>query len=127
MGSGLASIGLLAVTACAVMGLPRIEDSPAPREYYEQTTTAESTCSPPVELLRSASEVVRPYREVATLSATCYPGTPRLCEQRLKERACELKAEAIILMAPTPGGTPSGASTQSQVSLSGRAVRWKQE
>jgi hypothetical protein len=78
-------------------------------------------------LLRSGSELIRPYQEVATVSATCYPGTPRLCEQRLTQRACELKADAVILVESTAGGTPAGSSTQSQIAMSGRAVRWTEE
>jgi hypothetical protein len=101
---------------------PRLEDASAPNDAYEQTRGA--PCEPPVELLRSESEARRPYRDVASLSASCYPGAPRLCENRLLARACELKADAVILRPSVPGGTPVGASKQSQISVDARAVRW---
>lgn len=118
----------LATSGCGLMATPRPEDNAAPSEYYNKLKSPErtqSSCSPPVELLRSTSEALRPYDELATLSASCYPGTPSLCEDRLTQRACELKADAVILMQPTAGGTPPGSSTQSQISMSGRAVRWR--
>jgi hypothetical protein len=79
-----------------------------------------------VELLRSAAETRRPYRELASLSATCSPGARELCERRLLDRACQLHASAVILAPETAGGTPLGASTLSHISLSGRAVRWSE-
>lgn len=107
------------------LATPRIEDAPAPRDYLRQSAGPKRSCDALVEVVRSAGEVRRPYREIATLSASCYPGMPKVCEDRLTERACELKADAVILMPSVAGGTPPGASTQSEVSMSGRAVVWK--
>ncbi|HET9931038.1 MAG TPA: hypothetical protein VFQ35_10135 [Polyangiaceae bacterium] len=118
---------LCGCVAVSCLATPRPQDAPAPRDYFHQAKAPSSTCEPRVEVLRSAAEALRPYREVATLSASCYPGTPRLCEDRLAQRACELKADAVILMEPTSGGTPPGSSGQSEISMSGRAVRWNSE
>lgn len=115
---------VLCSSRVSCLATPRPQDAPAPREYFRQTTEAPAQCDPPVEVLRSAAEANRPYREIATLSASCYPGTPRLCEDRLARRACERKADAIILMDSASGGTPPGSSGQSEISMSGRAVRW---
>jgi hypothetical protein len=113
--------------AVSCLATPRPEDASAPREFFHQAKRPRSSCEPAVEVVRSVAEANRPYREVATLSASCYPGTPRLCEDRLAERACELKADAVILMDPTSEGTPPGSSGQSEISMSGRAVRWNPE
>jgi hypothetical protein len=103
---------------------PHVEDDAAPFDYYAEAKAPKQSCSPAVELVREASTVHRTYAEVASLSASCYPGAPQLCEQRLLVSACEHQADALILMSPEPGSTPLGASRQSQVSMSGRAVRW---
>jgi hypothetical protein len=113
--------------ALSCIPTPRPEDAPAPRDYFRQATAPKRRCEPAVEVLRSPAEARGNYKELASLSASCYPGTPRLCEDRLAERACELKADAIILMAPTAGGTPPNTSGQSEISMSARAVRWSTE
>jgi hypothetical protein len=110
---------------CSSMSLtPRLQDSQAPRDYLAEAKPSKQSCDPPVELVRSPTDAQRPYREIASLSATCYPGAPTLCEQRLLQRACEHQADALILTESEPGGSPPGASGQSQISISGRAVRW---
>lgn len=81
-------------------------------------------CATEVEVVRSVAEANRPYREVANLSANCYPGVPTECERRLLDRACELDADAIILTEARTGGTPPGASADSRVVRSALAVRW---
>jgi hypothetical protein len=113
-----------ALGGCVSLPTPRAEDASAPSDYLASANTAAATCAPEVELLRSAAEVRRPFRQLADLSATCYPGAPRVCENRLLARACELRADALVLNEATSGGTPPGASSQSRISLSGRAVRW---
>jgi len=119
----------LAVAGCAVgcssLSLtPRIQDSPAPHDYFAEAKPTKQACDPPVELVRSSADEHRPYHEIASLSASCYPGAPTLCEQRLLQNACEHQADALILSESEPGASPPGASGQSQISLSGRAVRW---
>jgi hypothetical protein len=126
MSRRLLSLGLAyCLTGCFAL-TPRNEDAPAPRDAYEQVTGSRPSCEPMVELLRSAAQTPRPYRELASLSATCSPGARELCERRLLERACQLRANAVILSPDTPGGTPPGASFLSQISVSGRAVRWSE-
>ena len=104
-------------------GTPRIEDSSAPRQYVS-ATRPQARCEPLVELLRSVAQANRPYREVASLSANCYPGVPTECERLLLDRACQLRADAVILMESRSEGTPPGAAKDSRVSRSAIAVRW---
>lgn len=110
--------------ACLTLPTPRIEDASAPRDYYRQASLSEQSCDPPVEIVPSPSRARLAYREIASLSARCYPGSPRVCELRLAERACALKADAVILTEGTSDGTPPGGSQQSEISMYGRAVRW---
>jgi hypothetical protein len=122
---GVLWLGLfgLGSAGCVPLGLGRFEDSSAPREYQSALRSHEQ-CAPEVEVVRSVGEANRPYREVANLSANCYPGVLSECERRLVERACELKAHAIILTATKGGGTPLGGTTDSRVTRSALAVRW---
>jgi hypothetical protein len=125
--SKLAIVGaawILSATACLGVVPPPVEDPAAFNDSYAQATSKPPACQPMVELLRSEGEARRPYREVANLSANCYPGTPQVCERRLLDRACELKADAVILKPAEPGGSPPGGSSQSRTSLGARAVRW---
>lgn len=110
----------LGFLACAT---PRIQDSLAPGQYRTAARPHE-LCVPEVELVRSASGLNRPYREVASLSSVCYPGTPSVCERQLLDRACELRAHAVILTASQAGGTPPGGSVDSRIAQSAIAVRW---
>lgn len=120
----LAVLGL-ALAGCFPFGTPRIQDSSA-RHDYRSALRSHELCAPEVELVRSIAQANRPYREVANLSAVCYPGVLSECERRLLERACELKADAIILTEAKAGGTPPGGATDSRVSHSALAVRWLQ-
>ena len=121
----------LAGSGCggSLLDVPLTSDreAPPPREYFElaKRPTAPA-CDPPIQIVRDAAETGRPYRELATISASCYPGTPAVCEARLKERACELHADAIILLEAQKGGSPPGASHQPQIVSSARAVRWEE-
>ncbi len=120
-----ALLAALLAFVCAGVGCatPRLEDALAPRQYREAARPHE-LCAPEVELVRSASQVNRPYREVANLSATCYPGVPSVCERHLLDRACELRANAIILTETQAGGTPMGGAKDSRIARSAIAVRW---
>jgi hypothetical protein len=115
----------LVLTGCNFMATPRIEDAPAPRDYYRLARPSERKCSRDVSILRADQVGGRPYQELRSLSATCYPGTPGVCEQTLLERACELEADALLVLEPQALGAPAGASTQSLSSMTARAVRWK--
>ena len=117
-------IGLL-LAGCSVMATPRIEDAPAPTDYYRLAKPSERKCPRDVPILRANQAGGRPYEELKSLSATCYPGTPGVCEQTLLERACELGADALLMQEPQALGSPAGANTQSSTSMTARAVRWK--
>jgi hypothetical protein len=118
--------GLLVVVAlsCAPALTPRPQDSSAPRDFYAQFSREKPACDREVAVLPAGSSTGRTYKEVASISATCSPGSIELCEERLKSRACELGADAVIETEPAPGATPSGASGQSLVSRGARAIRW---
>jgi hypothetical protein len=98
------------------------DSCPAASVYVAEAKPAKP-CDPPVELLRAPEDAHRPYVEVASLSSTCYPGTPELCERMLLQHACEHQADAVILVPAQAGATPVGAP-QPHISMSGRAVRW---
>ena len=103
---------------------PRLQDASAPGDFYRALRPAERTCERDVAVLSAAEVGGRSYREVSMISATCYPGAPNACRQTLRQRACELHADALILTDGESGGTPLGASSQSVVSLSAHAVNW---
>ena len=106
-------------------GTPRIQDAPAPRDFYKQVTEKEAPCDHPVKLLPAGAQPGRRYREIASLSATCSPGAIELCERRLKERACVLGADALLLTESESGANPAAIPMQSQVSRSARALQWE--
>jgi len=120
----LALIGLM-LAGCNYMATPHIEDAPAPKDYFRLAKPSKRQCPRDVPILQANQAGGRPYQELKTLSATCYPGTPGVCEQTLLERACEIDAEALLMVDPQALGSPAGASTQSQVSMTARALRWK--
>ena len=123
----LAAVAVLAL-GCSSFLSPflssaRLSDSGPPVGIYVAEAKPAKTCVPPVQLVRSSGEVHGPFVEVASLSATCYPGTPELCERTLLQHACEHRADAVILVPAQAGATPAGAA-ELQISMSGRAVRW---
>ncbi|HET7542150.1 MAG TPA: hypothetical protein VFK05_19920 [Polyangiaceae bacterium] len=126
MGLTLPALGaLVALLGCNYVATPRIQDAPAPRDYYRLVKPAERKCARDVPLLNADQAGGRPYQELRTVSATCYPGTPGVCEQTLLERACELEADALLLREPSALGSPPGANPQSATSMTALAVRWK--
>jgi len=125
MGSIRCTVIGLALAGCNIMATPRIEDAPAPSDYYRLAKPSERKCKRDVPILHANQAGGRPYEELKSLSATCYPGTPGVCEQTLLERACELDADALLVIEPQPLGSPAGANTQSSTSMSARALRWK--
>lgn len=114
---------LLLCLGSASCATPRIEDALAPSQYRE-AAQPHALCTPEVELVRTPSLANRPYREVANLSATCYPGAPTVCERQLLDRACELRANAIILIESRADGTPIGGTKDSRVEKAAIAVKW---
>ncbi|HEY3665884.1 MAG TPA: hypothetical protein VGL19_07795 [Polyangiaceae bacterium] len=119
----LAALGALALGCASVLSSATLSDSGPPASIYVAQAKPAKPCDPPVELVRASDDVHRPYLEVASLSSTCYPGAPELCERVLLEHACEHQADAVILVPAQAGATPVGAP-QPQISMSGRAVRW---
>ncbi len=111
---------------CAVTPVltPRPEDASAPGDYYRALNPGTRQCKHEVPLLRADEVGTRTYRELSAVSATCYPGASNACRQTLSERGCELHADAVILDDSAGAGTPPGASNQSSISSSGRAVKW---
>lgn len=126
-------IGLgFAEIACACGGAtpaltPRLEDAAAPRDFYRSLNPDKPKCDPAPPILHQSEVGGRKYRELSALSATCSPGAPGACRRTLSDRACELKADALILDDVPEGPVPAGASGQSESSLSARAVTWTVE
>lgn len=114
-----------ASTVALTSALPRAQDAPAPHDYYRELTPAASKCRPAVPVLTPAEVGGRTYHELGSLSASCYPGAPAVCKRTLSESACEHHADAAVLTDSSADGSPPGASGQSQVSMSARAVRWQ--
>lgn len=112
---------------CGITGTPRPEDAPAPRDFYAQLKPRDASpaCAREIRVF-DAVDSVPAHEVVSSISVTCSPGALDVCERRLQTRACELKADAVILeSASRAAAVPPGASAQSLVSRGARAVRWK--
>jgi len=114
----------LALAALACTSNPRSVGA------YDWGTSPRSDCPHRVELLWT-TELTRPYRELARLSATCPKLSPRVCEQTLLERGCELDADAVVIDASTmlaPDAHPPSDShqrgTRALLSQEARAIRY---
>jgi hypothetical protein len=121
----IAVLGSLTMTAGCLFAQQHPEDARAPADFVEQWGKREKPCERPILVFPASAAPGRPKRELANISATCSPGSVELCERRLKERACALGADAILLGESEPGPNPAGGSRQSQVSRSARAVLWE--
>jgi hypothetical protein len=104
-----------------------MQDSQAPRDFYKQASEKEMPCDHPIKVFPAGSLPGRPHREVASLSASCSPGSLELCERRLKERACALGADALLLLDGESGPNPAAPPMQSLVSRNARALRWESQ
>jgi hypothetical protein len=122
--AGRAAIALAALLGTAGCLWLRPEDAPAHRDFYRQWTQREARCDHPVAVFPAQNTPGRPSRELASMSATCSPGAIELCERDLKERACALGADALLMTEAESGPNPAGGSRQSLISRSGRAIRW---
>ena len=109
------------------LGTRRPQDAQAPHDFYKQVSEKEVTCDRPVKVLPPGALPGRPHREVASLSATCSPGSIELCERRLRERACALGADALLLTESESGPNPAAAPMHTQVSRSARALVWEDQ
>lgn len=81
-------------------------------------------CERLVEVLRQ-SDTPRPYDEVSRLSVTCHPSLPDMCERSLRARACELHADAVLLMPNNDGTQRNITSARDQLWKSALLVRWR--
>ncbi|MES1183347.1 MAG: hypothetical protein ABUL60_06000 [Myxococcales bacterium] len=98
---------------------------------YDLGPPPQSACLHRVESL-SAAELTRPYVELARLSATCPQLSPRVCEETLLKRGCDLGADAVVtdasrLLSPQPGTLPvaRGRTTQALLAQEARAIRYQ--
>lgn len=118
----------LCLTACIKPQLitPHTQDSSAPGDTILQLRGADehSRCSRDVQVVPSTVGATRPFRSVASISATCSPGAPSVCEQHLRERACELGGDAVIISESVEGAAPQTGSNYSLVARAGKVVRW---
>src|SRR5512142_1843835 len=94
---------MLLMTACGVNPVitPRLQDAPAPGDTYHQLQRKPAACEHEVSVLSANSQLTNSYDEVAEVSATCSPGARSVCEDTLRERACKLGADAVLLV-PSP-------------------------
>jgi hypothetical protein len=104
-----------------------MQDAQAPQDFYRQLTRKEKPCDRPIEMLPAGSRPGRPHREIASLSASCAVGFTGLCERHLRERACALGADALLLADAEAGPNPAAPAAQSLMSLSARALRWESQ
>ncbi|HMI86770.1 MAG TPA: hypothetical protein VK550_21905 [Polyangiaceae bacterium] len=121
----IAVVTALGTLGSCIAGTPRLQDASAPRDFYKEVSEKEAACDRPVQLLPAGTLPGRRYRELASLSATCSPGSVELCDRRLKERACALGADAVLLGEGEPGASPAAIPMQSLVSRNARALKWQ--
>lgn len=118
---------LLLTSGCVRFATPHIQDAAAPGDTLAllHRSGERSKCDEHVQLVRSEAEATREFQSIAAISSTCSPGARGVCEQHLRERACELHADAVILGGSSgANAAPYGGSNRSLVSVAGRAVRW---
>jgi len=71
------------------------------------------------------SSVTRPYDELSRVSVTCHPALPEMCDRSLRERACALKADVILLQPAAPGGARSVPESRDQIWKSAILARYR--
>ncbi|MFZ5893198.1 MAG: hypothetical protein ACOY0T_19215 [Myxococcota bacterium] len=114
---------LLPLLASACWGVPHPRESLGPKEFVERAKP-ERSCDHLVEVV-DTSAAARPYQELSRMTATCHPTAPSLCERRLRERACSLGADAVLLTPTEADRTPNSPYAHSQIAQNGIAVRWR--
>jgi hypothetical protein len=67
----------------------------------------------------------RPYTELSRASVTCHPALPDLCERSLRDKACEVGADAVLLVPATSGASRSVPNTRDQVWKDAVLARWR--
>lgn len=121
---GLASL-MVACTVGDYLATPRAVDAPAIHDYAKQACKPPDHCPRRIDIFEVTQFDESAYTAVGTISATCYPGARAVCEQTLKARACELDADAVVIVPSASSAVPPGASGQSLSSMTGRALRAK--
>jgi hypothetical protein len=111
-----------ALTALLIAGC-HVEDTPALEDSITQLK-AMPECDPPVEIVDAERLRLRPHRSVASLSATCSPGSPRVCKQMLLKRACELQADALMFDKHAGSGGQWQDPGYTLKPMSAHAFRW---
>jgi len=112
-------------TACAVV-TPPFQHVPATAETYASLQPAEHACGREIPVLPATTPMMASYRDVGSVSVTCYPGVLGLCDRRLQDGGCRLGADAVIRAAAIDEVPPPlGASKQLLVVRSGRAIRYE--
>jgi hypothetical protein len=111
-----------AIAAFLIVGC-RVEDTPALEDSITQLKPLPE-CEHPVEIVESRRAMLRAHRSIASLSATCSPGTPRVCKQTLLKRACELKADALIIDQRASSGGQWQDPGFTLKPMSAHAIRW---
>ena len=93
---------VLAAAACGVrpVYVPRADGS-SQGDLALERAPAEGKCTRDVRLLDQVPAA--PFRELRTLSVTCDAGRPAECDEELRQRACTLGADAVVL-SPERGG-----------------------
>lgn len=120
------SLLCMSLAAAALHGCTR--DSPqdqfALRDAYRQLEPMPE-CEREIQWIESRSLVVRPHRTIGKLSATCSPGSPRVCKQTLMKRACELEADALLIEdSRAAGGNWQGGANFRLAPMNVEALRW---
>jgi hypothetical protein len=69
--------------------------------------------------------VNRPYTELSRVSVTCHPALPELCERSLRDRACALGADAVLIVPAESGASRNVPSSRDQVWQNAILVRWR--
>ncbi|HEX5661512.1 MAG TPA: hypothetical protein VFX59_30190 [Polyangiales bacterium] len=111
------ALAALLLAGCHVEDTPALEDSIAQLRPMPE-------CDPAVEVVDAERLALRPHRAVASLSATCSPGSPRVCKQMLLKRACELKADALMFDKHAGSGGQWQDPGYTLKPMSAHAFRW---
>lgn len=112
-----AAIAVLLIAGC------RVEDTPAWDDSIAQLKPMPE-CDHPVEVIEAGRTLVRAHRSIASMSATCSPGSPRVCKQTLLRRACELKADALVIDKSAGSGGQWQDPGYTLKPMSAHAIRW---
>lgn len=101
--------------------------------YLEETAPRGASTAPPcardVPLVTASAAATRHHDVISRISVTCAPLLPGECDEHLRDRACAVGADAVIIddgadgPALSPATPPQPAQPQRRV-VSGELVRW---